>query len=124
MAVGFILGGAFSTVVKSLVDNVIMPPLGLLLGGIDFKDLKYVLKEAVTKTEGGETSIVEPEVAIAYGQTVSDFIAFIMLAFVVFIIVKKVIEGMKKKEEEEEAAPAAPPAQEVLLGEIRDLLKK
>lgn len=116
MAVGFIMGGAFATVVKSLVDNVIMPPLGLLLGGIDFTQMKYVLKEAVVDAEGVETVA---EVAIRYGQLVSDLIAFIMLAFVVFIVVKKVLEG--KKEEE---AAAEPPVQEVLLSEIRDLLKK
>lgn len=118
MAVGFILGGAFATVVKSLVENVIMPPLGLLLGGVDFTKMKYVLSEAVVDAEGKETVA---EVAIKYGQTISDLIAFIMLAVVVFIIVKKVIEG---KKQEEEVAADETPAQEVLLGEIRDLLKK
>lgn len=118
MAVGFILGGAFATVVKSLVDNVIMPPLGLLLGGVDFTKMKHVLKEAVVDADGKETIA---EVSIKYGQTISDLIAFIMLSFVVFIIIKKVIEG---KKQEEEAAPEEPAAQEVLLGEIRDLLKK
>lgn len=130
MAVGFILGGAFATVVQSLVDNVIMPPLGLLLGGVDFRDMKYVIKEgavpeeaAAPAAEGAEdvaaidfSAVEGAEVAIRYGETISDFIAFTMLAFVVFIIVKKVMKG---KEEAEE-----PPAQEVLLTEIRDLLKK
>ena len=119
MAVGFILGGAFATVVKSLVDNIIMPPLGLILGGIDFTEMKHVLQpgESTTAEDGTVTETVA-EVAIRYGQTISDLIAFIMLAFVVFILVKKVVEG-KKEEEEEET-----PAQEALLGEIRDLLKK
>ena len=94
-----------------------MPPLGLILGGIDFTKMKYVIKEAILKGE----EVVEPEVAIAYGQTISDLVSFILLALVVFIVVKKVIEGKKK---EEEAAPEATPAQEVLLSEIRDLLKK
>lgn len=122
MAVGFILGAGFASVVKSLVSNVIMPPLGLILGDVDFTKLKYVLKEGVAEVKKGgviTTEAVE-EVAINWGLFVSEAIAFIMLAFVVFILVKKVIDGMKKKEEE---APAEPPKNEVLLEEIRDLLK-
>jgi len=119
MAVGFILGAGFATVVKSLVNNVIMPPLGLLLGGVDFTKMKYIMKPGKLDESG---KLVEgSEVAIGYGLFISDAIAFIMLAFVVFIIVKKVLEGKKK---EEAAAPAAPPKQEVLLEEIRDALKK
>ncbi len=114
MAVGFILGGAFATVVKSLVDNVIMPGVGLITGGVDFTQMKYVLQEGAVDADGTETVA---EVAIKYGQTISDLISFIMLALVVFIIVKKMV---KAKEE----APEEPAAQEVLLGEIRDLLKK
>ena len=106
MAVGFILGGAFSAVVKSLVDNVFMPPIGLILGGIDFSKMKYILK----KGEG------DAEVAVMYGQVIGDLLSFTTLALVVFIVVKKL---MKQKDEE-----ADPPAQEVLLKEIRDLLKK
>ena len=121
MAVGFILGGAFTTVVKSFVANVVMPPIGILLGDINFSDLKIVLKEAVVDAEGKETAA---EVAIKYGLVITDLISFTLLALVVFIVVKKVIEGMKKKEEEKPAEPAAPPAEEVLLTEIRDLLKK
>jgi len=128
MAVGFIMGTAFATVVKSLVDNVIMPPLGLLLADIDFTDLKHVLKEGSPGTEAVEATdstaavaaVAEvPEVAIYYGQWISDFIAFVMLAFVVFILVKIVTNAMKKEEEKK-----VTPAQEVLLGEIRDILKK
>lgn len=124
MAVGFILGGAFATVVKSLVSKVIMPPLGLMLGDVDFTKLKYVLKEGVAevKNEKGEvtTKAVE-EVAINYGAFLSDLIAFVMLALVVFIVVKKFIAAFEKKEA---AKPAEPPKQEVLLEEIRDALKK
>jgi len=128
MAVGFILGGGFATVVKSLVDNVIMPPLGALLAGVDFSKMKFVLQEgqaAVEEVKEGEevTQAGVPEVAevaLSYGQFIQDFISFAMLAFVVFIVVKKVLEGKKKEEE----APAAPPKQEVLLEEIRDALKK
>jgi large conductance mechanosensitive channel len=124
MAVGFILGGAFATVVKTLVAKVIMPPLGLLLGDVDFNKLKYVLKPGVAEVkdvDGNVTTAAVEEVAIGYGEFLSDFIAFVMLAFVVFIVVKKFIAAFEKKEAE---APAAPPKQEVLLEEIRDALKK
>lgn len=130
MAVGFILGGGFATVVKSLVDNLIMPPLGAMLAGVDFANMKYVFQagvpgvEAVTAEDGTvtTTAIAEvAEVAINYGQFIQDFISFTLLAFVVFIVVKKIMGSMKK--EEEEATPE-PSAQEVLLSEIRDLLKK
>ena len=123
MAVGFILGAGFATVVKSLVNNVVMPPLGHILGEVDFTKMKYVLKAGAAEVKDGD-KVVTPaieEVAISYGQFISDAVAFIMLAFVVFIIVKKVIEGKKKEEEE---APAEPPRQEVLLEEIRDALNK
>lgn len=112
MAVGFILGGAFATVVKSLVTNVIMPPLGLIIGGIDFTKMTHTLKAA----EGDKEAVV-----LSYGQFITDAISFILLAFVVFIVVKKFLAAFEKKKEE---APPEPPKQEVLLGEIRDLLKK
>lgn len=125
MAVGFILGGAFGTVVKSLVDNVVMPPLGALLAGVDFAQLKWVVKAKVPAIEasadGAAAAVAEvSEVSIRYGQFIQDFISFAALAFVVFIIVKKVIGAMKKDEEEVPETPA----QEKLLEEIRDLLKK
>jgi large conductance mechanosensitive channel len=123
MAVGFILGGAFATVVKTFVAKVVMPPLGLLLGDVDFADMKYVLKAGVAEVKEGDT-VVTPaveEVVIAYGEFLNDFIAFVMLALVVFIVVKKFIAAFEKKEA---AAPASPPKQEVLLEEIRDALKK
>ena len=118
MAVGFILGAGFATLIKSLVANVIMPVLGLLMAGIDFSKMKYVLEAAKVDAAGKVTS---PEVAIKYGLVVTEAITFIMLAFVVFIIVKKVLEGKKK---EEEKAPAKPSEEVVLLSEIRDALKK
>ncbi len=121
MAVGFILGAGFTTVVKSLVSNIIMPPLGLLLGGVDFKSMKHVLQEGVAEAEG--QAAVE-EVAITYGQFIDEAIAFLMLAFVVFIIVKKFISGLKKKEEEKPEEPAKPSDEVVLLTEIRDALAK
>jgi len=124
MAVGIIIGGAFGTVVKSLVDNVFMPPLGKMMAGVDFSKLKIVLQDGVAEAKNAAGEVVTkavPEVAINYGQFVQDFISFVILALVVFIVIKKVMGAMHKKEAE---APAAPPKQEVLLEEIRDLLKK
>lgn len=124
MAVGIIIGGAFGTVVKSLVDNVFMPPLGMILAGVDFAKMKLVLQEGApeVKNEAGEvTTAAVEEVALNYGQFIQDFFSFIILALVVFIVIKKVMASLQKKEEE---APKAPPKQEVLLEEIRDLLKK
>ncbi len=115
MAVGFILGAGFTAVVKAFVTYIIMPPLGLLTAGINFKNLSYTLKEA----QDGKEAVV-----IKYGQFIDETIAFILLAFVVFIIVKKLIAGMKKEEEKKEAAPPEPSKEEKLLTEIRDLLAK
>jgi large conductance mechanosensitive channel len=114
MAVGIIIGGAFATVVKSLVANVFMPPLGVLMGSVDFKNKKFVL------TKGNPDQGVEA-VTLDYGQFLTDFIAFILMAFAVFLVVKKVVGALHKKEEE---VATAPPREEVLLEEIRDLLKK
>ena len=111
MAVGIIMGGAFGTVIKSLIDDVIMPIVGNFSGGIDFADKKIVLTEA---SEGVN------EVAIGYGLFINALIAFAILAWVLFMIIK----GMNKAKKAEEEAPSAPPANEVLLAEIRDLLKK
>ena len=110
MAVGIIMGGAFGTIIKSLVDDVIMPPIGLLIGGIDFANLKWVLKAADGDTEA---------VAINYGLFFNAVLAFAVVAFVLFQLIK----AMNKMKKAEEEAPAAPPKQEVLLEEIRDALK-
>ena len=125
MAVGLILGGAFGTVVKSMVDNIVMPPLGAMLANVKFADMKYVFQAGVPGVEASEDGSVEAvaevtEVAINYGQFIQDFISFVLLAFVVFIIVKKLIAAMEKKEEK----VVETPAQEQLLEEIRDLLAK
>ncbi|GAB1369955.1 large-conductance mechanosensitive channel protein MscL [Candidatus Kapaibacterium sp.] len=114
MAVGVIIGGAFGKIVSSLVADVIMPPIGLILGSVNFKDLSLVLKEAV-----GET----PAVTLNYGLFIQNIVDFVIIAFAIFMFIK-VINQFKKKEEEQPAAPVAPPRQEVLLEEIRDLLKK
>lgn len=129
MAVGIIIGGAFGTVVKSLVDNVFMPPLGKVIAGIDFSKMKHVLQEGVVGVEEvkkGDTVITKavaevPEVAINYGQFLQDLFSFIILALVVFIVIKKMVGAMQKEEAEK---PADPPKEEVLLEEIRDILAK
>ena len=112
MAVGIIMGGAFGTVVKSLIDDVIMPVVGHFSGGTDFSNMKIVLSEAAADGTGGS--------AIGYGSFINAIIAFAILAWVLFMLIK----GMNKAKKAEEEAPAAPPANEVLLAEIRDLLAK
>lgn len=126
MAVGIIIGAAFGTVVKSLVANVIMPPIGLLLNGVDFSKLKLVLQkgvEPVTDAAGAISVAAKPEVAISYGVFINDAITLVIVGFCVFLMIKA-INKMKKKEEAAPAAPAAPSKEEVLLTEIRDLLAK
>jgi large conductance mechanosensitive channel len=120
MAVGIIIGGAFGTIVKSMVADVIMPPIGLLMGGIDFSELKLTLQEAAAKT--ADTPAVE-SVSLNYGTFINNVITFIIVAFAVFMLVKA-MNSAKKAEEEAPSAPAPPPAEQVLLGEIRDLLAK
>lgn len=112
LAVGVVIGAAFGKIVTSLVDNIIMPPIGWAIGGIDFSDWKWVLKpaDAATKTA---------EVAVQYGVFINVLIQFIIIAFAIFLVVKA-INRLSRREEE---APAAPPADVALLTEIRDLLK-
>ena len=122
MAVGIIIGGAFGKIVSSLVSDVIMPGVGLLVGGVNFTDLKITLKDAVMNGE----EVVSPAVAINYGNFLQVTFDFIIIAFAVFMLVKGV-NALSKKKEENPAAPAtppAPPADIQLLTEIRDLLKK
>jgi len=114
MAVGIIIGAAFGKIVSSFVADVIMPPIGVILGGVNFTDLAFVLQEAV-----GETAAV----TINYGVFVQTLIDFIIVAFAIFMAVKA-INSMKKAEEAAPAAPAEPSKEEVLLTEIRDLLKQ
>ena len=118
MAVGIIMGGAFGTVIKSLIEDVIMPVVGHFSGGLDFSNMKIVLTPAQTDASG---AIIEGTgAAIGYGSFINAVIAFAILAYVLFIMIK----GMNKAKKAEEEAPAAPPANEVLLAEIRDLLAK
>lgn len=120
MAIGVILGGAFGKIVTSLVDGIIMPPIGAMMGGTNFSDLKVVLSPAETALVDGVATVVKPEAAIMYGAFIQTIIDFLIIALCIFIIIKS-INRMKKKEE---AAPTAPAADVVLLEEIRDLLKK
>jgi large conductance mechanosensitive channel len=112
MAVGIIIGAAFGKIVSSVVADVLMPPLGLLLGGVNFAALKLTLKEAV-----GDTAAV----TLNYGAFLQTVVDFVIVAFAIFLMIKG-INSMRKKQEAP-AAPAPPPNQEVLLAEIRDLLK-
>lgn len=114
MAVGIIIGGAFGKIVSSIVNDVIMPPIGLLLGGVNFTDFKIILKDATADAAA---------VTLNYGNFIQVTIDFLIVAFAIFMIIKA-MNRMKKKEEEVPAAPPAPSAQETLLTEIRDLLKK
>lgn len=118
MAVGVIIGGAFGKIVTSVVNNIIMPPIGVLTGGVDFTDLKLVIKEAE-----GEAAAV----TLNYGQFIQDVVDFLIIAFCIFLMVKGISALSRKKKEEAAAAPEPAPepsAEEKLLTEIRDLLKK
>jgi len=114
MAVGIIIGAAFGKIVSSFVGDVIMPPIGVLLGGVDFSSLAFIVKEAA-----GEA----PAVVIGYGKFIQTLIDFTIIAFAIFMAVKA-INSLKKKEEEAPKAPPEPSKEEVLLAEIRDLLQK
>ncbi|MBP3425088.1 MAG: large-conductance mechanosensitive channel protein MscL [Alistipes sp.] len=122
MAVGVIIGGAFGKIVTSLVNDIIMPPIGILVGGVDFSNLKLVIKKAVI--EGGAE--IAPAVTWNYGAFIQQVVDFTILALCVFMMVK-VMNKLLKKEEAKPAPAPAPPApskEEVLLTEIRDLLKE
>ncbi len=120
MAVGIIIGAAFTTIVKSLVDDVIMPPIGLITGGVDFSNLFLSLSGqqfdslAAAQEAGAAT--------LNYGVFINAIINFLIVAFAIFILIKQV-NRFKRQEEEKPSEPPAPPKQEVLLEEIRDLLK-
>lgn len=117
LAVGVIIGGAFGKIVTSMVDQIIMPPVGLMLGGLDFSKLQWVLRPDDAATAASEL------VAIQYGAFINTMIQFLIIAWVVFLLVKGVNAMRRAEAAAPEAAPA-PPTQEVLLMEIRDLLKK
>jgi large conductance mechanosensitive channel len=114
MAVGIVIGGAFGKIVSSFVNDVLMPPIGMALGGVDFSDLAMTLKEA-----SGDVAAV----TLNYGAFIQTVIDFIIIAFAIFMVIKA-MNNLKKKEEEAPAAPPKPSAEETLLAEIRDLLRK
>jgi len=123
LAVGIIIGAAFGKIIASLVSDLLMPPIGLLLGGVNFTDLQVIMKDAVIDpVTGKETAAV----AWKYGNFIQTLVDFLIIAFSVFMIIKGIM-AMKKKEVEVPTAPPAPPAptkDQELLTEIRDLLKK
>ncbi len=123
MAVGVIIGGAFGKISTSLVNDVIMPLISMLTGGIDFSAWKIVLKEAVTDAAGTE---VTPAVSVNYGAFLATILDFLIIAFAIFCLIKAINAMHRKKEEApaEEPAPPEPSAEEKLLTEIRDLLKE
>lgn len=116
LAVGVVIGAAFGKIVTALVDKVIMPPLGLLIGGVDFSKMAIVLKEATVDAAGKEV----PAVVLAYGEFINALVQFVIVAFAIFLVVKAINRLHKKPEE----APAATPEDVLLLREIRDSLKK
>ncbi|PID89855.1 MAG: large conductance mechanosensitive channel protein MscL [Bacteroidetes bacterium] len=121
MAVGIVIGAAFGKIVSSFVKDILMPPIGILMGGVDFKTLGWVLQEAVLDPETQE--VITPAITMTYGNFIQTLLDFIIIALAIFMVVKAMI-AMKKKEEAAPAAPPAPSKEELLLTEIRDLLKK
>jgi len=117
MAVGIIIGGAFGKIVTSLVNDIIMPPIGLLVGGVNFVDLKFILKQASIDAAGKEI----PAVAVNYGILANAAINFLIIAFTIFVAIKA-MNSLKKKEEASPTVPPTPSAEEKLLTEIRDIL--
>ncbi|WP_149914058.1 large-conductance mechanosensitive channel protein MscL [Sphingobacterium cavernae] len=119
LAVGVVIGGAFGKIVTSLVDDLIMPIIGVITGGVDFSEKVLTLKEAVLNADG---SILTPAVTLNYGNFINVVIQFLIIAFCIFVVIKA-LNSLKKKEEKPAAAPAGPSNEEVLLAEIRDLLR-
>lgn len=113
LAVGIIIGGAFGKIVSSLVADVLMPPIGAIVGGVDFTSLAITLKDAANGA---------PAVVISYGKFLQSVVDFLIVAFAIFTVVK-LMNSLKKKEEAAPAAPPAPSAEQKLLAEIRDILK-
>lgn len=126
MAVGVIIGGAFGKIVSSLVNDIIMPLISVITGGDGYKNLKYVItkaQDATVDADGNTIKNAVEEVSVNYGLFIQNIVDFVIIALSIFLALK-VIMKFKKKEEEAPAAPPAPSAEETLLTEIRDLLKK
>ncbi|MCX7834394.1 MAG: large-conductance mechanosensitive channel protein MscL [Ignavibacteria bacterium] len=121
LAVGVIIGAAFGKIVSSIVTDLLMPPIGLLFGGVNFADLKIILKQAVIDNSG---KVISSPVSINIGNFIQVSVDFIIIAFVLFLVIKGMNRFLKKKEEEKPPFKVEPPRQEVLLEEIRDILKE
>lgn len=119
MAVGVIIGAAFGKIVSSLVDDIIMPLVGVATGGINFTDYKWVIKDAVMKG----TEVLEPEVTLNWGAWIQTIVNFLIVAFCIFVMIKFMNQLRKKKDEGPAPAPAEPSNEEKLLTQIRDLLE-
>lgn len=113
MAIGIVIGGAFGKIVSSFVSDVLMPPIGMLIGGIDFSELSVTLKQATEEAEA---------VAVGYGAFIQTVVDFVIIAFAIFMVIKA-MNSMKKKEAAKPDEPAKQSAEEILLTEIRDLLR-
>ncbi|MBA5779136.1 large conductance mechanosensitive channel protein MscL [Stappia sp. F7233] len=124
MAVGIVIGAAFSAIVSSMVDDIIMPPIGLLLGNVDFSEIFVVLKQGTPEGAYATVQAAKDAGAVTWnvGLFINAVIKFLIVAFALFIVVK-MVNRLRRKEEEKPAEPTAPPREEVLLEEIRDLLK-
>jgi large conductance mechanosensitive channel len=125
LAVGIIIGAAFGKIISSLVNDIIMPPIGLLIGGIDFKDIAITMKDAVTDPASGK--ILKEAVTLKIGYFIQSVVDFIIVAFAIFMMIKGLANLSRKKAAEVHAPPSAPPTptkDQELLTEIRDLLKK
>lgn len=124
MAIGIVIGAAFSAIVSSMVDDIIMPPIGLILGNVDFSELFLVLKQGAPEGPYATVQAAKDAGAVTWnlGLFINAIIKFLIVAFALFIVVK-MVNQLRRKQEEAAAEPAAPPRQEVLLEEIRDLLK-
>lgn len=120
LAVGVVIGAAFGKIVNSLVNDIIMPPIGYILHGVNFTNLRLTIQQAQLDADG---KVVNPEVAVTYGNFIQGIIEFVIIAFCIFLVVKA-FNHMRKKEAEVPAAPPVPTTEEQLLMEIRDLLKK
>lgn len=123
-AVAFVMGVSFGKIVTAFVDGIVMPLVGMLTGGVDFNDKKFILKDAVSEVKEAGKIIVKgvPEVSVKYGTFITNLIDFIIVAFAVFLVIKA-INKMKKKQEQASAAPPEPSSTDKLLMEIRDSLK-
>lgn len=123
MAVGVVIGAAFGKIISSLVDDIIMPLVGVATGGMNFTDYKFVIQQAVI--DGATQEVLKPEVTLNWGSWIQTIVDFLIVAFCIFVAIKA-INQLKRKEEEAPApeAPAEPTKEEVLLTEIRDLLKQ